>query len=185
MVYLAFFLQSLGFKAHMCPCRQLRHREACPVPATHCGIIVDLDGQKLFCDVGYGGPVPSGTIILQTEEVQTIAGERFYLKNAEEQDGWRTLYRISSDKDKEDLPLIRIAPIECYLCDFYGQTLLRSQGPSAYADLHVSIKTENGGFINLQNDQLRIKAGSQDTVSTITNDALPQVLERYFGIHSK
>lgn len=37
-------LSELGFRAALCPCRQLRHTEPCPVPATHCAILVFLDG---------------------------------------------------------------------------------------------------------------------------------------------
>lgn len=42
------FLQTLGFNAWMCMSRQLRHDEKYSVPATHCGIIVCLDGKLLF-----------------------------------------------------------------------------------------------------------------------------------------
>lgn len=58
-------LTSLGFDSWMCPCRQLRHPEVCPVPATHCGVLVYLDGKSLFCDVGYGGPAPRGSMELR------------------------------------------------------------------------------------------------------------------------
>lgn len=42
-------LASLGFNAYMCSCRQMRHSESSPVPATHRGIFVYFDDEILFC----------------------------------------------------------------------------------------------------------------------------------------
>ncbi|MGI5906664.1 MAG: arylamine N-acetyltransferase family protein [Candidatus Pararuminococcus gallinarum] len=178
----SLLLQSLGFDAHMCPCRQLRHHEPCPVPATHCGILVNLEGQQLFCDVGYGGPVPRGSMVLKTDVIQSIGKEYFYLKNSAELEGWLTLYRKSSNPLKADLSLVQIAPISCYLCDFYGQTMLRSQGPSAYEEMHAAIKMNNGGFANLQNYKLRVKVDDKDTMRIVSDEEFPLVLQKYFGI---
>ena len=91
-----YFLRALGFDAWMCPSRQLRHTENYPVPATHCGILININGRHLFADVGYGGPGPEGTIDLDIEEDQEIEGDilvdsvsalNFYLSNESDFEG--------------------------------------------------------------------------------------------------
>ena len=61
----------------MCPCRQLRHPEPYPVPATHCGILVYCENKTLFCDVGYGGPAPQESLEFKIGEEQYIDKEIF------------------------------------------------------------------------------------------------------------
>ena len=168
-------LRTLGFDAWMCPCRQLRHHEPFPVPATHCAIIVYLDGKRLFCDVGYGGPIPHGSIELESGCVQTIDNQSFYF--AEQISGWFSLIR----KGEEDMPLLQAARLNCHLSDFYGPNLLRSTGDSAYRELHVSRLTSDG-YVDLTGNKLVIKQGSLHQERIIEEKALVSVLREYFGI---
>ncbi len=169
-------LRALGFDAWMCPCRQLRHNEPYPVPATHCAIIVNLDGKKLFCDVGYGGPIPHGSIEWTSRCIQTVDGQSFYFE--EQPSGWFTLVRKG---EKEDTPLLQAAQLRCYLSDFYGPNLLRSTGDSAYSEQHVSRLTPDG-YLDLTGNKLIIKQGSLHKESFIGEGELESVLRDYFGI---
>lgn len=168
-------LRTLGFDAWMCPCRQLRHHEPFPVPATHCAIIVNLDGKQLFCDVGYGGPIPHGSIEWETERIQTVDSQSFYFK--EQPSGWFSLIK----KGKEDLPLLEAARLNCHLSDFYGPNLLRSTGDSAYSELHVSRLTSNG-YVDLTGNRFVIKQGTLHQERIIKEKELDSVLCKYFGI---
>jgi hypothetical protein len=59
----------------------LKHHEPAPVSAIHCAITVNLDGKQLFCDVGYGGPIPHESVEWETERIQTVdKGKALYIK---------------------------------------------------------------------------------------------------------
>lgn len=169
-------LRSLGFDAWMCPCRQLRHSEPYPVPATHCAVIVNLEGRNLFCDVGYGGPIPSGSIEWKTETIQTVGNQSFCFEK--HPSGWFTLVKKGKN---EDIPLLQAAQLECYLSDFYGQNLLRSTGDSAYSVLHVSLLTPNG-YLDLTGNKFVIKQGSLRKERIIEKEELVNILRDYFKI---
>lgn len=169
-------LRSLGFDAWMCPCRQLRHSEPCPVPATHCAVIVNLDGRNLFCDVGYGGPIPHGSIEWETGSIQTVDNQSFYFE--EHPSGWFTLIKKGEGKD---MPLLQAAQLRCHLSDFYGQNLLRSIGDSAYSELHVSLLTPDG-YLDLTGNKFVIKKGSLKKERIVDEMELVSVLRNYFDI---
>ena len=184
-------LKELGFCAVLAPCRQLRHSEPCPVPATHCCILVYLDGKTLFCDVGYGGLMPRGSIELTENVLQTVRNETFVFKKShmmkmrpgyeENNCGWYDLICYRADQDKEWTPLIQMAPVYAYLSDFYGANLLRSTGDTRYGILHVSINTKNG-YIDLTDHILTIKDGTIKTKYAVTEEELPKILDQYFHI---
>lgn len=169
-------LRTMGFDAWMLPCRQLRHSERCPVPATHCAIGVTLDGRNLFCDVGYGGPMPHGSIEWETGTIQTVDNQSFYFE--EDSTGWFSLVKKSSCKD---IPLLQAAKLRFNLCDFYGQNLLRSTGNSAYSTLHVSRLTPDG-YLDLTDDKLVIAHGATREEKIISNVELETILRDYFEI---
>lgn len=183
-------LRSLGFDAWMCPCRQLRHPEPCPVPATHCGVLIYLEGKTLFCDVGYGGPVPQGSLEFQPGVIQRVRTQAFRFcaspivpgdpHSRTGESGWRTLSRIRLE-DGSETPLMQMAPLQMYLSDFYGQNLLRSCGDTAYVLRHVARRTPDG-FIDLAGDRLTVKRGGVKEERTVSRDELPEVLLRFFGI---
>ena len=183
------FLRALGFDAWMCPCRQLRHKETYPVPIAHCGVLVYLDGKELFCDVGYGGPAPRGTLELTSEEVQTVENESFFFQKAPltpydaqfccYQPGWYTLTRKRGEKP--DMLLIQVAPIQCYLHDFYGASMSRSMGDSAFAARHVALMAPEG-FVDFAGNVLEIRKGDIRTRETIEEQDVPDLLLHYFGV---
>ncbi len=169
-------LRSLGFDAWMCPCRQLRHSEPYPVPATHCAIIVYLDGKRLFCDVGYGGPIPHGSIEWETGCIQTVDSQSFYFE--EQPSGWFSLVKQG---EEDDIPLLQAARLNCHLSDFYGPNLLRSTGNSAYSELHVSRLTSDG-YVDLTGNKLVVKRGALCQERIVDGNELNSVLCDYFGI---
>lgn len=187
----AMLLVSLGFNAWMCPCRQLRHSEPVPVPATHCSVLVHSDGKILFCDVGYGGPVPAGSIELTPEQCQTVKNETFYFhqsgiipslaEQANVKSGWYTLIRKSSENAAIEIPLMQVVPIHFFLADFYGQSLLRSAGDTAYSLRHVARRTPNG-YIDLTGDVLTMVENQKKIEHSILEEEMEKVLSQYFGI---
>ena len=189
------FLRTLGFDAWMCPSRQLRHGETYSVPATHCGILVNLGRTRLFCDVGYGGPNPRGSIKIEKKTIQTVENEIFYLddygtfgnqKEAlnETPSGWLTLVRISDkDERKKELPLITIGLMQCILPDLYGNSKVRSTVDTAYCERHASIKLPDGGFYDLTGNRLKIKMQQDIEVFSVVEKDIPEILQKYFKIY--
>lgn len=178
----------------MCPCRQLRHTESYSVPATHCGILVYLEEKMLFCDVGYGGPVPHSSIEFRTDCIQTVANQIFYFQKDQAlvngtgdtiiSSGWFTLIKKSSQDTDKETPLMQVAPFHCYLSDFYGQNLLRSTGDSAYSIMHVTRETPDG-YIDLTDYKLRISQGEVYDEKIVERTDLDEILWHYFGIRKK
>lgn len=183
----SILLKALGFNAWLCPGRQLRHTETSPVPATHCAILVYLDKQTYFVDVGYGGPMPFGSIAFKPNTRQTVAHEDFYFQPSgldqatpPEQSGWYTLLRRSQTTGAK-LPLIQMAPIQQYLCDFYGQAMLRAAGASAYAVRHVALRYPDG-YADLTGTTLKVQHAGHRVVTQVAVQDLPAVLQQYFTI---
>lgn len=143
---------------------------------THCAVIVKLEGKNLFCDVGYGGPIPHGSIEWKTDNIQTVDKQSFYFEECSS--GWFTLVRKG---EKKDMPLLQAARLKCYLSDFYGANLLRSTGDSAYSELHVSRLTPDG-YMDLTGNKFVIKQGSLYQERIIEREELDSVLCDYFGI---
>lgn len=106
-------LKDLGYDVYPCFCKVIEGPE--PVyPALHRGTIVRMDGKKLFCDVGFGGPAPGGSLEL-TEGLHTIAGDTYSLALRPEDDWW-ALDRKTSNGDF--VHMIRISTYPQDLADF-------------------------------------------------------------------
>ena len=67
-------LRSVGFEVRPCLSRAVRGREG-RMPINHRGTLVSLDGELLLVDVGFGGPLPAGSLAICDEREQTIRGE--------------------------------------------------------------------------------------------------------------
>lgn len=67
-------LRSVGFEVRPCLSRAVRGREG-RMPINHRGTLVSLDGELLSVDVGFGGPLPAGSLVICDEREQTIRGE--------------------------------------------------------------------------------------------------------------
>lgn len=137
--------------------------------------MVNLEGKNLFCDVGYGGPIPHGSIEWETDKTQAVGNQSFYFEG--NSSGWFTLVK----KGVEDEPLLQASQLKCYLSDFYGANLLRSTGDSAYSTLHVSLLTPDG-YMDLTGNKFVIKRGSGYEERIVGEDELVNILRDYFKI---
>ena len=79
------------------------------------------------------------------------------------------------------MKLIQIAPLQCYLLDFYGASMSRSIGDSAFPIRHVARLTPDG-FIDLMGNVLEIKQGPHRTKQTIDEKDIPDALLRHFQL---
>lgn len=96
-------LRALGFKTTGLAARVLyMQADDALRPRTHMLLRVDLDGEVLLVDVGFGGLTLTGVLRLQPDVVQSTPHEPFrllhdgetYRMQAHAGDRWRTLYRF-------------------------------------------------------------------------------------------
>ncbi|MBR2529258.1 MAG: arylamine N-acetyltransferase [Blautia sp.] len=93
-------LCDLGFDASSVFCRIVSGRDFIP-PCFHRGILVRLQEELLYCDVGFGGPQPPGSVLVR-EGAETIShGEVFQTRRYD--DGWWILSRTDSRGIRQDI----------------------------------------------------------------------------------
>lgn len=91
-------LRDLGYRAYGCMARILRNKDFIP-PVLHRGILIELEGRRYFCDVGYGGPMPPGALAVEDQAVLEKYGESYRMERADEV--WWTLSRRTSGGCRE------------------------------------------------------------------------------------
>ena len=94
-------LLDLGFDVYVAMAR-IRWNKPEKTPYSHMAVIVQLDGKRWLCDVGYGGPAPRGILCLDEEAPQIIRGDRFRVLN----DG--TYAEVRRYENGLDLPMMEI-----------------------------------------------------------------------------
>ena len=155
----------------------LRHTEPVDVPATHCCSIVNLDGKRLFCDVGYGGLMAPKSLVFNDTGEQTALGEIYQFKQSSEY--WSTLVSILPDSTQ--IPLINVSPVEFLPVDFYGPNLLRSQGDSSFADRVVFLRRPNG-YIAFNKNIFTEKIDGVRTEQELSETEVQNVLRSEFQL---
>ncbi len=165
------FLRALGFDAYIVTVHLLR--DFVPPPA-HCAVVCVIDGEKYFCDVGYGGPVPDGCVKYggSLSHGYRVVGDGDYrcLERVDD-DGTARKVMLYSDVPAPNVDLI---PLNYYV----------SQRPdsSFRSVLNVNLRLEDGSaWIRGKRFCLRSAGQSVDRELRDTDD-LREVLERFFGI---
>ena len=104
-------LKSLGYDCYPIPVRIIMGRPE-PCPFSHRGIMLRLNGQRWYVDVGFGGLGPKGIINLEESGIQTIVGESFRV-------AWEgdvcVIIRVEPDKE---IRMLAFRDVEWLECDF-------------------------------------------------------------------
>jgi N-hydroxyarylamine O-acetyltransferase len=180
----ASLLISLGFKVWpvlAMVCRATFGEQ--PMPPTHRINLVCLEGRKMFTDVGFGGPMPAGALVLEENTRQEVMGSVYHFEKRPNQ-RW-TLFRETSDKTIQ--PLINFAEMPAEPVDFVTPNFYTSTHPDAFfvKNRMANIRFNNG-FAAINNGQFQLVLGSDDTTSPIeSKEQELALLEEYFGIHLK
>lgn len=187
-------LQSLGFDAYSCPCRMLMHNDPTPMPATHRSSIIRLDNELLYCDVGFGGPMPAGSLIFTDGIKQTVRGETFWFHK--ESKYWYTLLRSTSGKSKTDtaelfrpdvqnkvttLSLLSVTPLDYLPVDFYAPNLVRCTGETAFPMRTVTLRKEDGYISLIGNTFTEVKNGERTRIS-VSEEEATEILRMRFNL---
>ena len=92
-------LYTLGFDAYPCSCRVMKNSGSL-APIRHRGTSVRLDKQLYYCDVGYGGRMYPGAVLIREKNRQERMGEEFWMEQYDE--SWWMLKRKETREGNEE-----------------------------------------------------------------------------------
>lgn len=181
-------LEALGFEARPVLSRAVRGRDT-RMPINHRGMLVRLDGVDHAVDVGFGGPMPAGSLRLVDGEEQCVCGERYTPRKADE--SWWAVERITrAGKDLFDDAVPERRQVELELCvaaveeiDFDVLNIAFAQPGTLFRDhLVCNLRTEKGHYA-LMDDRLTIRDdGCKSVVDFASEEELYAGLSEYFGM---
>ncbi len=165
-------LKSVGFDAYLVVVSLLFGKGFVPPPA-HCGIVCTIDGEKYFCDVGFGGPVPDGAVryggsIDHGYRIGTD-GAFTYLEWVETDNPGRVMLF-------HDVPAL---PVELIPLNFHV-----SQRPGSLfrSTLNLNLRLDDGS-VSVTNRSFKLRTRQERTEREIADlDELRGILPKYFGI---
>ena len=165
------FLNALGYETYIVTVRLFRG--FVPPPA-HCAVVCVIDGEKYFCDVGLGGPVPDGCV--------KYGGAVYHGYRIVCDGDFHCLERMNEDGSAERVMYyhdIAALPVDLIPLNFHV-----AQRPGSFFQslLNVNLRKEDGGvWISGRKFCLHTGGNSIDRELRDTDD-LRDVLEKYFGM---
>lgn len=183
-------LAALGFETRPVMSRAVRGREG-RMPINHRGIIVVLEDGLYSVDVGFGGPMPSGALLLSEGTDQLINGETY--SAIKSNDSWwkiERLTRANFDTYDDEVPQRR--QVELELCtaaveeqDFDSLNEFFSKPGTLFHDHALANLRTPDGYLGLKDDVFTIrKNGEKEIVKLEDKDAIDEVLAKHFGMEN-
>lgn len=168
-------LQAVGFDAYLVIIHLGRAGSGSEVgvPA-HCGVIVTIDGLKRFADIGYGGPVPDGSVPLNGE---LVYGHRM------QKNGVYTVV-ASIPENGEPIPRFTFKDMACDIVEivplnFY---IARRENSGFAMNLMMNLRSDNG-FAEIGGRKFKYKNGDTVIEKEIeTPEEAKELARRYFGV---
>ncbi len=181
-------LETLGYDVRPVLCRAVRGRDG-RMPINHRGIIVTLDDGQYSADVGFGGPMPAGALMLAPGKEQSICGET-YIAERTDHAWWKIdrVTRAASDFFDDGLPSRRHTELE--LCsasvediDFDALNLSWVRPGTLFHDHEIVNLRTDDGFKGFKDGVLTVKRGADKTITECPDDAtVDAVLLEHFGL---
>lgn len=163
-------LTELGFDAYSVAVKILRmgpHN-----PRLHRGVVVRLNGQKFYCDVGFGGPGPERAVLLE-------AGARTDNFSVALRNGDTEIWR---DEDREN-PLFSFIDHPADPVEFLPPNFYCARAPqSRFAQIVVVNQRRENGQRSITGNVLHIREGDSVEETIIRDEELSDVLREYFDI---
>ena len=166
-------LNSLGFDAHQA-IASLVDEEGVVAPPAHNVIICTIDGVAYFVDVGFGGNVPFGAMVLN--KVPQLG---FHL--IPNGDFWY-VQRVTT---AGEVNMLRFRNIPAEPCELIPLNFYISQLPDVHFRhiLRVNLRKADGRIFSLVDHELTIRQGDQTDIFPVAGkEQLTQVLKACFGI---
>ncbi|MDO4275349.1 MAG: arylamine N-acetyltransferase [Eubacteriales bacterium] len=172
-------LNGLGFHAYSCMCRITRNKDYVPL-VLHRGIIAEIEDRKYFCDVGYGGPMPPASILVEDGAELHARGEDYYMYRSDS--SWWTIKRKKSSGDMESMLQFYTMPQEPVNYIPMNEYCSRSEKSVFCQKLYVNRRTEDGNVSIMGNCFVQVKEGQVLQDREFGEEELPGLLKEYFGI---
>lgn len=181
-------LASLGFEVRPALSRAVRGRGG-RMPINHRGIIAYAGEGACSVDVGFGGPMPAGALLLSHGVKQEIFGET-YIPRETESSWWKIerLTQAAGDNYDDDKPVRR--QVELELCtaavediDFSALNLYFSQPGTLFHDHEIVNLRTRSGYVGFKDGVLTVREGGRKTVTEIDDpQKVNETLVRCFGL---
>ena len=172
----ASVLEAVGFRVTKLAAR-VRYRAQKLLPRTHMLLLVDVDGERLISDVGFGG---SGPLL----PLRLVAGDeqrqfRWVYRLVEEGGGWVLQHGRAGGWD--DFYAFTLEPH--HAVDYEVASYFVSTHPDSpfTRTLAAQLATPEARYL-LRNRELTVEGAEGNETRIITDDELPGVLERLFGL---
>ena len=170
------FLKDLGFDAYLVLVHLGRPTITYPninYP-THCAVIITIDGQQRFADVGYGGPVPDGSVPLDGTEVlghkQGMHGPYTVVFSKNPDGSWFDRFTF------KNMPC---DPAEIIPVNFHTS---QREGSVFAADLKLNLRADDG-FFEVGERKFKAAVNGEITEKTIgSEEEAKEIALKYFGI---
>lgn len=170
-------LRELGYDRYPVSVRILMFGDE-SAPITHQGNIVVLDGQKYYCDVGFGGPGPKGVLHLDDRDIQRIDGDCFQVTKEGVQ------YHVFREHNGQWMPLLIFADIPSDVRDFEILLYYFTVNPASYfvTQRIVNLCTPKGSLALTNSTFTKRENESVVRRELVSEQEVAQILESEFGL---
>ena len=182
-------LKGLGFDVQPCFCRIMIGPVTGPQDnfIDHRASIVTLDGQRYFCDVGTGAPMPLAAMPIVEDVWVNTRGQQFMIRKGD-QKNWYELYRKMSEQEdgsyEEHLDLYFLdAPVQ--EIDFMTPNFFMYMKEDSLPHVRrmVSRKTPTG-FVDITNDVFTEVVNGVKTERKLAYEEILPIIQNVIGIHT-
>ncbi len=167
------FLEALGYAAYLVTIRIVYGRDVITPPA-HCGIVCLIDGEKYFCDVGFGGPVPDGCVKYDGavyHGYRIVRDGDFHCVELVHDDGTSEKVFLYHDIP---MPRMDMIPMNFYVAQRPGSVFRTT--------LNVNLRLPDGS-VWIKGKQFSLHSGTEQIERELRDlDDLRELLPKYFGI---
>lgn len=176
-------LKEIGFTCYPVPARVVHRREE-QRPYSHRATVVEVDGRKWFCDVGFGGAGPKGAIRMDTGDVQTVFGDDFQVAPDPVYPGEIAIYRFEQGQPDKVLVFRDLPWMEADFITLNSYYATYSHSP--FLNKRILYRCRPDGWISLvQNTVTTMTNGIQQTVELQTEDQVQALIEQEFNLFVK
>ncbi len=177
---LCWLLNELGYHAWNCMVKIVERDPVGPVPVMHRGIIVEIEQDLYYCDVGFGGPAPAGAV--RIEDGFSVEHQGDYYRMLALDRYWWQMERCTSKGEWH--PLFRFYTMPQETIDYMTMNYFCSASPeSIFVKMpFFNIRTK-GGFNSILGDDFTFfLQGKRSTKKIESFQDLQQVGKIFFGI---
>lgn len=182
-------LKQIGFSSYSCFCRVQKGTDR-PQPMRHRGTIVEFEGEKVFCDVGYGSVLCPRSLDLKAWQKQQVR-EGIYWFEPVGRGWWNLHYQPGAVRDEEGNVTRAEEQVELMVCeasaeptDFEVHNQITSNSPDSLFKRHrrAHLLTKNGSVAFMDGVLTVIEHGCMYRRKAENWEEECLILREWFGI---